>query len=139
MLGSGGFAHLLPSVHRIRPQNESALERVHSRVGRSAALGMVGVEAHSTAHVSSAQEDPGRPIGVNDRKVAHYQNECSGSQQHEPSDPSPLHVYMRCSRCCSFNHAEPPNYLFSRKEFGLSPYWPTNAELLAMALIIAQD
>jgi len=31
------------------------------------------------------------------------------------------------------------NYLFRRKEFGLSPYWPTNAELLAIALIISPD
>ena len=32
-----------------------------------------------------------------------------------------------------------PNYLFRRKEFGLSAYWPRNAELLATALIMAQD
>jgi hypothetical protein len=32
-----------------------------------------------------------------------------------------------------------PNYLFSRKDFGLSPYWPTNAELVATALTMAQD
>jgi hypothetical protein len=28
------------------------------------------------------------------------------------------------------------NYLFRRKEFGLSAYWPRNAELLATALIM---
>jgi hypothetical protein len=29
-----------------------------------------------------------------------------------------------------------PNYLFRRKEFGLSAYWPRNAELLATALLM---
>jgi hypothetical protein len=29
-----------------------------------------------------------------------------------------------------------PNYLFRRKEFGLSAYWPGNAECLATALIM---
>ena len=29
-----------------------------------------------------------------------------------------------------------PNYLFRRKDFGLSAYWPINAELLATALIM---
>jgi hypothetical protein len=30
------------------------------------------------------------------------------------------------------------NYLFDRKEFGLCRYWPTNAELLALTLNMAQ-
>jgi hypothetical protein len=34
---------------------------------------------------------------------------------------------------------ETPNYLFRRKVFGLCAYWPRNAELLATALIMAQD
>jgi hypothetical protein len=30
----------------------------------------------------------------------------------------------------------PQNYLIRRKEFGLSAYWPRNAELLATALLM---
>ena len=30
-------------------------------------------------------------------------------------------------------------YLFNRKDFGLSAYWPTNAELLAITLTMLPD
>ena len=32
-----------------------------------------------------------------------------------------------------------PNYLFRRKVFGVCAYWPRNTELLATALIMAQN
>jgi hypothetical protein len=32
-----------------------------------------------------------------------------------------------------------PNYLFKRKDFGLSAYWPRNAEMLAIILTMSQD
>src|ERR1039457_5827689 len=32
----------------------------------------------------------------------------------------------------------PQNYLFRRKAFGLSPYWPTNAELLPYESFVAR-
>src|ERR1039458_8315155 len=34
---------------------------------------------------------------------------------------------------------EKHNYLFRRKAFGLSPYWPTNAELLPYGSFVARD
>ena len=39
----------------------------------------------------------------------------------------------------SYQTGGTPNYLFRRKVFGLCAYWPRNAELLATALIMAQD
>jgi hypothetical protein len=52
-------------------------------------------------------------------------NKCNSKYSDDPFD--------------SGSHMTPLTYLISRKDFGLSPYWPTNAELLATALAMLRD
>jgi len=53
-------------------------------------------------------------------------------------EPATRFYGMRQDVADSQHIAAKPNYLFMRKEFGLSAYWGTNAELLALTLTMAR-
>src|ERR1039458_7672330 len=61
----------------------------------------------------------------------------SGSYSHGGNPPA-ASLVRRAWRPVSRVYFVMPNYLFRRKAFGLSPYWPKNAELLPYGSFIAR-